>query len=214
MRITTNTTIVNNSHAKPEPKPEPKSDVVQTTTPDSKLEPSGELNSVVTLPEVSIDMSTESASIPQNEVEMAPASADAEAPAAVPSRPPTKISTAFEQGVAFLKNVAPDIVDNMVIGETPVIPLAVELIQWIESNLLMKQLTGLEKKRIVINLLLWLVDNQKEVLNNVLGENEDEVRNIVKFVLPSTIDAIIAATKGKVLVNQFAKQASTWCCCW
>lgn len=200
MRITTNTVIVNSAHAKPEPK----SEVIQETKPDSKLEPTNELNNVVTLPEVSIDMSAESASIPQNEVEMAPA---------VSSRPPTKISTAFEQGIAFLKNVAPDIVDNMVIGETPIIPLAVELIQWIETNLIMKQLTGLEKKRIVINLLLWLVDNQKEVLNNVLGENEDEVRNIVKFVLPSTIDAIIAATKGKVLVNQFAKQASTWCCC-
>jgi hypothetical protein len=126
-----------------------------------------------------------------------------------PEKVPTKISSVLESGIAFIRNIAPDIVDNLVVGETPIIPIAVEMIEWAETNVLAGKLTGQEKKRVVINILLWLVDHQEEVLGVTLGYDTEKMRDIVQHILPSVIDIIIAATKGKVLVNKFAKTAKT-----
>jgi hypothetical protein len=122
---------------------------------------------------------------------------------------PTKISSVMEIGISFIRNVAPDIVDNLVVGETPIIPIAIEMIEWAESNILAGKLTGQEKKRIVINLLLWLVDHQEDVFGKSLDYEKEQLRAIVQHVLPSAIDAIIAATKGQILVNKFAKSTKS-----
>lgn len=122
---------------------------------------------------------------------------------------PTKISSVMQSAIAFIQNVAPDIVDNLVVGETPIIPIAVEMIEWAETNVLAGKLTGQEKKRIVINVLIWLVDHQEEVLGVDLGYEKEQMKDIVQHVLPSVIDMIIAATKGKVLVNKFAQTTKT-----
>lgn len=122
---------------------------------------------------------------------------------------PTKISSVLESAHAFIRNVAPDIVDNLVVGETPIIPLAIELIEWAESNVLAGKLTGQQKKRIVIKVLLWLIDNQEDILGRDLGFEKEQLKDIVQNVLPSMIDAIIGATKGKILVNKFAHSAKS-----
>lgn len=126
-----------------------------------------------------------------------------------PVRPPTKISAIMSTGIAYLKNVAPGIMDNLVIGETPVVPIAVELIQWVETNVITGKLNGQEKKRLVISLLLWLVDHQKEVLGDILGDDEAKVRDIVQHIMPSVIDVIVAATKGKILINKFVQTSKS-----
>lgn len=123
----------------------------------------------------------------------------------LPEKTPTKISTVIEHGIAFIENVAPGIVDNLVIGDTPIVPIAVELIEWAENNLMTGKLTGQEKKRIVIHLLLWTIDHEDIVLNGVLGDKKETMRDFVEKVMPSMIDTIIAATKGKIMINQFSK---------
>jgi hypothetical protein len=128
---------------------------------------------------------------------------------------PTKISSVLESAHAFIKNVAPDIVDNLVVGETPIIPLAIELIEWVETNVLAGKLTGQQKKRIVIKVLLWLIDNQEDILGRDLGFEKEKLKDIVQHILPSVIDTVIAATKGKILVNKFAstaKSCASLCC--
>ena len=95
--------------------------------------------------------------------------------------------------------------DNLVIGDTPIVPIAVELIEWAENNLLTGKLTGQEKKRIVIHLLLWTIDNEHIVLNGALGDKKETMRDFVEKVMPSMIDTIVAATKGKIMINQFSK---------
>lgn len=122
---------------------------------------------------------------------------------------PTKISSVMQIGISFIRNVAPDIVDNLVVGETPIIPIAIEIIEWAESNILAGKLTGQEKKRVVINILLWLVDHQEDVFGKSLDYEKEQLRDIVQHVLPSAIDAIIAATKGQILVNKFAKSTKS-----
>lgn len=123
----------------------------------------------------------------------------------LPEKTPTKISTVIEHGIAFIENVAPGIVDNLVIGDTPIVPIAVELIEWAENNLMTGKLTGQEKKRIVIHLLLWTIDHEDIVLNGVLGDKKETMRDFVEKVMPSMIDTIVAATKGKIMINQFSK---------
>jgi len=127
----------------------------------------------------------------------------------VKEKVPTKISTVMENGIAFIRNIAPDIVDNLVVGDTPIVPIAIEMVEWAESNVLAGKLTGQEKKRVVINILLWLVEHQEDVFGKSLDYDKDQLKEIVQHVLPSVIDMVIAATKGKILVNKFAKTAKT-----
>ena len=127
----------------------------------------------------------------------------------VKEKVPTKISTVMENGIAFIRNIAPDIVDNLVVGETPIVPIAIEMVEWAESNVLAGKLTGQEKKRVVINILLWLVDHQEDVFGKSLDYDKDQLKEIVQHVLPSVIDMVISASKGKILVNKFAKTSKT-----
>jgi hypothetical protein len=128
-----------------------------------------------------------------------------------PPQPSSRIQSIMETGIAFVKQIAPGIVEDLCVGETPIIALATEVVQWSEAN--MREFTGQEKRRFVIKLLNWLIDNQKDVLNNALGEYEDEARSVVKNILPSVIDALCAASKGKLALNQ-VKQVTKSCIAW
>lgn len=126
--------------------------------------------------------------------------------------PPSRLQTVMESGIAFVKKIGPGIVEDLCVGETPIIAIATEVIQWTEAS--MRDFTGQEKRRLVIKLLNWLIDNQKDVLNNALEGYEEEAHSVVKNILPSVIDALCAASKGKLALNQVkqvAKSCIGWC---
>lgn len=194
MRVTASVSKTTEATPTPAPKPTPNTESKEATTSTSK-EPVDAKNVVIT-DEIATDQDT-SLDLSSSDV-----------PEYV-EKVPTKISSVLESAYAFIKNVAPDIVDNLVVGETPIIPLAIELIEWAESNMLAGKLTGQQKKRIVIKVLIWLIDNQEDILGRDLGFEKDQMKDIVQNVLPSMIDAIIGATKGKILVNKFANSAKS-----
>jgi hypothetical protein len=195
MRVTASVSKAKESAPKPAPKSEPKD---STTVVPS--EPVDAKNVVVHTDEIATDQDTT--------VDLSSSDLDTIAPEHT-EKVPTKISSVLESAHAFIRNVAPDIVDNLVVGETPIIPLAIELIEWAESNVLAGKLTGQQKKRIVIKVLIWLIDNQEDIIGRDLGFEKEQMKDIVQNVLPSMIDAIIGATKGKILVNKFAKSAKS-----
>jgi hypothetical protein len=129
------------------------------------------------------------------------------------SKTTTRMSSIMSEGINFLREVASEILDKIVVGDTPLVVVAMELTQWAEKN--MKQFSGQDKKRVVLKLLNWLIDNQEDVLNNALGENKDELHHLVDLVIPSVLDAVCAAAKGKFDINatkKIAKSCITYCC--
>ena len=115
------------------------------------------------------------------------------------SKTTARTTTIMSDGINFLRTVASDILDKIVVGDTPIVVVAMELVQWAEKN--MKQFSGQEKKRIVLKLLNWLIDNQEDVLNNALGESVEGLHMLVDTVVPSILDAVCAAAKGKYDIN-------------
>jgi len=198
MRVTASVSKVKEPTPKPAPKSEPK-DAKSVASPAPK-EPVDAKNVVVHTDEIATDQDT-TIDLSSSDIEMVMTEHT--------DKVPTKISSVLESAHAFIRNVAPDIVDNLVVGETPIIPLAIELIEWAESNILAGKLTGQQKKRIVIKVLLWLIDNQEDIIGRDLGFEKEQMKDIVQNVLPSMIDAIIGATKGKILVNKFAQSAKS-----
>ena len=193
MRVTASVSKSNEGTDKNVPKSEPKN------VPDELVDAE---NVIVLTDEIPADQDVSSSDVSEIATEYT-------------EKVPTKISSVLESAHAFIKNVAPDIVDNLVVGETPIVPLAIEMIEWVETSILAGKLTGQQKKRIVIQVLLWLIDNQEDILGRDLGFEKDKMKDIVQYILPSMIDMVIAATKGKILVNKFAstaKSCMSFCC--
>lgn len=115
------------------------------------------------------------------------------------SKSTARTTTIMSEGINFLRTVASEILDKIVVGDTPLVVVALELVQWAEKN--MRQFSGQEKKRIVLKLLNWLIDNQEDVLNNALGDNVAELHLLVDTVVPSILDAVCSAAKGKFEIN-------------
>ena len=201
MRVTASVSKSDKSTPKPAPKSAPKSELKETTNeaPAPSKEEDAK-NVVVLTDEIATDQDS-SVDVSSSDISGIILEHT--------EKVPTKISSVLESAYAFMRNVTPDIVDNLVVGETPIIPLAIELIEWAETNVLAGKLTGQQKKRIVIKVLLWLIENQEDVVGRDLGFEKEQMKDIVKNVLPSMIDAIIGATKGKILVNKFAKSATS-----
>jgi Tfp pilus assembly protein FimV len=183
----------------PEPKPSPVPEEIKV--PESESKTSAEL----------VMSSTESVSAPD-----APASSVSEPAAAknvvveheFASKSTARTTTIMSEGINFLRTVASEILDKIVVGDTPIIVVAMELIQWAEKN--MRQFSGQEKKRIVLKLLNWLIDNQEDVLNNALGDNAHDLHLLVDTVVPSILDAVCSAAKGKYDIN-IPKKAAKGC---
>jgi hypothetical protein len=127
------------------------------------------------------------------------------------SKDTERVSSVIAEGIAFLRENAERIALRITNGESPMIVSAIELAQWAERT--MKGFSGLERKDVVIRLLNWLIDNQEDVLHNALGENADELKRLVADVVPSVLDMVCAAAKGKLDLN-IAKVVAKKCCVW
>jgi hypothetical protein len=127
------------------------------------------------------------------------------------SKDTERVSSVIAEGIAFLRENSERIALRITNGESPMIVSAIELAQWAERT--MKGFSGLERKDVVIRLLNWLIDNQEDVLHNALGENADELKRLVADVVPSVLDMVCAAAKGKLDLN-IAKVVAKKCCVW
>lgn len=99
--------------------------------------------------------------------------------------------------------------DNFEIDENNIIDYIVRVMAIVEKQ---KQLSGIEKKAVAIEILLRLVDS----LNRLNAESKMRVKMLVKTLAPSVIDTIVSATKGALSVNKKVEEATRKCfskCC-
>lgn len=129
------------------------------------------------------------------------------------SKETPRMTSVMADGIAFIREIASSLIEQTTIEDkAPVILLGVRLAEWAETHL--RSFAGAEKKTMVMNLLLWSVENQEDVFQNVLGDNEEEIYKLVRDVVPSVLDVVCAAAKGKVAINAIVKSTKSclgWC---
>ncbi len=99
--------------------------------------------------------------------------------------------------------------ENFEIDENNIIDYIVRVMAVVEKQ---KQLSGIEKKAVAVEILLRLVDS----LNRLNAESKTRVKLLVKTLAPSVIDTIVSATKGALSVNKKVEEATKKCfskCC-
>lgn len=99
--------------------------------------------------------------------------------------------------------------ENFEIDENNIIDHIVRVMVIVEKQ---KQLSGIEKKAVAIEILLRLVDSY----NRINDSNKSRIKLLVKTLAPSVIDTIISATKGALSVNKSIEEATRKCfskCC-
>ena len=64
-----------------------------------------------------------------------------------------------------------------------------------------KDITGAEKKSIVIKVVTLIIED-KDIVTGIDDDMRENICSIVKLTLPTTIDLIIKATQGGIKINK------------
>lgn len=121
---------------------------------------------------------------------------------------PQKVSE-FAQLINDLSKSVKDGFENLEINENNIIDYIVRVMMIIEKQ---KQLSGIEKKSVAIEILLRVVDSHDSLTN----ENKNRVKLLIKTLAPSIIDTIVNATKGVLSINKKVEESTKKCfsyCC-
>lgn len=190
----------------------PKATDAQPKEPDAPEEPASSLVEPETNPRT-VEATGANGPSEDNDDDVPASSGDVKIEGVFASKMTPRITTIMADGIAFIRGIAEDIIQEVTLKDTaPVITLAMRLAEWAEDRL--RAFEGAEKKKLVLNLLLWTIRNQEDILNNALGDNEEELYRLVRDVVPSVLNAVCAAAKGKLAINHMVKVSSScfgWC---
>jgi len=95
--------------------------------------------------------------------------------------------------------------DQYSLDENNIIDYVVRIMTLVEQQ---KNLSGFEKKAVVIEVLTRLVDDT----NKLPSESKAALKSIIKIVVPGVIETIVAATKGLIAVNKKVEESVKKCC--
>lgn len=95
--------------------------------------------------------------------------------------------------------------DQYTIDENNMIDYVVRIMTLVEQQ---KNLSGFEKKAVVIEVLTRLVDTSSSLDNDV----KTNLKLIIKVVVPGVIETVVAASKGLVAVNKKVEENVKKCC--
>lgn len=95
--------------------------------------------------------------------------------------------------------------DQYTLNENNMIDYVVRIMSLVEQQ---QNLSGFEKKAVVIEVLTRLVDDS----NNLNSESKTVLKNIIKIVVPGVIETIVSATKGLISVNKKVEESVKKCC--
>lgn len=95
--------------------------------------------------------------------------------------------------------------DQYSLDENNMIDYVVRIMTLVEQQ---KNLSGFEKKAVVIEVLTRLVDDT----NKLPSESKAALKSIIKIVVPGVIETIVAATKGLIAVNKKVEESVKKCC--
>jgi len=97
--------------------------------------------------------------------------------------------------------------DQYSLDENNIIDYVVRIMSLVEQQ---KNLSGFEKKAVVIEVLIRLVDDT----NKLNPESKTALKNIIKIVVPGVVETIVAATKGLIAVNKKVEESvKKYCFC-
>lgn len=95
--------------------------------------------------------------------------------------------------------------DQYTLNENNMIDYVVRIMSLVEQQ---QNLSGFEKKAVVIEVLTRLVDDS----NKLNSESKTVLKNIIKIVVPGVIETIVSATKGLISVNKKVEESVKKCC--
>ena len=95
--------------------------------------------------------------------------------------------------------------DQYSLDENNIIDYVVRIMTLVEQQ---KNLSGFEKKAVVIEVLTRLVDDT----NKLNSESKSALKSIIKIVVPGLIETIVAASKGLIAVNKKVEESVKKCC--
>jgi len=95
--------------------------------------------------------------------------------------------------------------DQYSLDENNMIDYVVRIMTLVEQQ---KNLSGFEKKAVVIEVLTRLVDDT----NKLNSDAKVALKSIIKIVVPGVIETIVAATKGLIAVNKKVEESVKKCC--
>lgn len=113
--------------------------------------------------------------------------------------------TEFANTIQFLTEMVLDGFDNYIIDENNLVEYIIRIMTIMEQQ---KNLTGLQKKAVAIEILLRLVDSY----DRLSLESKQKTKILVRTLAPSIIDSIVMASKGLLAINKKIEETVKKCC--
>ena len=111
-------------------------------------------------------------------------------------------SKKYEDYVSILydngKNIVENWIDNDKQNISSWLSLGSTLAELVDK---FTELSGIEKKNMVIKAVILLVED-KDVIKNLDDNTRTDIINVIKLTLPTTLDLIIKATRGEIKINK------------
>lgn len=119
--------------------------------------------------------------------------------------PRQNLVTEHTNNIESLTKMVSDGFENYNLDENNIVEYIIRIMSLVEQQ---KNLTGIEKKAVVIEILLRLVDSYDKLSE----ESKQKLKLIIRTIAPSIIESIIAASKGLIAVNKKIEESSKKCC--
>ena len=111
----------------------------------------------------------------------------------------------YDEYVEKLVNSGKHIVKNWIDGETQTvsswIKLGSSLAEIIDRY---DDISGVEKKSMVIKSIIIIIEDP-DIIKNLDNSTRENLVDIIKLTLPTTLDLIIKATQGEIKINKKCK---------
>jgi hypothetical protein len=113
--------------------------------------------------------------------------------------------TEFANTIQSLTEMLLDGMDNYIIDENNLVEYIIRIMTIMEQQ---RNLTGLQKKAVAVEILLRLVDSY----DRLSIESKQKTKLLVRTLAPSIIDSIIMASKGLIAINKKIEETTKKCC--
>lgn len=119
--------------------------------------------------------------------------------------PRQNLVTEHTNNIESLTKMVSDGFENYNLDENNIVEYIIRIMTIVEQQ---KNLTGIEKKAVVIEILLRLVDSYDKLSE----ESKQKLKLIIRTIAPSIIESIISASKGLIAVNKKIEESAKKCC--
>lgn len=113
--------------------------------------------------------------------------------------------TEFANNIQYFTEMLMDGMDHYIIDENNLVEYIIRIMTIMEQQ---KNLTGLQKKAVAIEILLRLVDSY----DRLSLDSKQKTKLLVRTLAPSIIDSIVMASRGLIAINKKIEETTKKCC--